>query len=184
MTSLKHQSVWVFLWFASASTLLSEPDLCQLIDARKFKSIGLQSLSWDATYELLIFTEPQYSFYSLPLDKVAENLIDIAEAKVGSIAERDKYNRAISYVKDQSLKATYMFRVDDTLHRAQKHIILLVTDKGTLSGNFRDAAWDVIEPSGEKLPDFSLAFCSKDLISLLGYIITSGEFICSLGNKL
>lgn len=177
----------IILWFTGfVDQISAQPDLCHFIDTREFTSIGLQSISWDDSYELLIFTEPQYRFYSLSSDKVAEHSLDMTEAKAGSIAERDKYDRAISLVKDQSLKATYMFRLDNyfIFNRGQKHIILLVTNKGTLSGNFQNDAKEVVEPSGEELQDFSLASFSKDLKILRGYVITSGELTCSLCNRL
>lgn len=155
----------------TALTAAEKKQFCKCIETRKFKEMGLQSISWDGDKEVLLFTEPEFNFYSLIEEKQGLTFMDIASARVGSIAKRDKYNRAIAYVKDQTVKATYMFRLDHDGRQGQKHIILLVTNKGTLSGNFKDAAWNVVQPNGEELPDFSLASFPKQEMRLTGFVI-------------
>lgn len=156
-----------------ARTFAQEKHFCEYIKARQFKEIGLQSVSWDDNSEVLVFTEPELRFYSLKKGMYDSHAMEMGNTKFGIIANRDKYNRAYSNVKNQTIKATYMFRLDHDGHQGQKHIILMVTNKGTLSGNFKDAAREIMQPDGHELRDFSLVNYPKNLMKISGYVLNA-----------
>lgn len=127
---------------------------------------------------MLIYTEPQFRYYSLTTKgSYTLNSLEMASNRFASIATRPKYNLAILYVKDLIVKATYMFQVDHPSYGGrQKHIILIVTNNGTLWGNFKKSSEEVVPPTGEKLRDFSLASYPKDLMKITGYVLDTREY--------
>lgn len=173
-----------FLLFHLVVKSTSGEHICALIGCRRYREIGLLSITWNSQHHLQLFlSSPRGHYYELNRVRVASEWMDLSGAMMKNL-EKSPFLAALGYVRGQTIKTVYIVWLDSSgWFQKQKHILLLITDKTVFSGNFMyyDAPED-IQVKKQMSPNLAIASYPINLNRLTGFLISSGLF-CAFATR-